>query len=150
VLESFARSEITEMQFTGIVIKKWRRCLSEYVSGEVLSSFPVDIEKLFDGFGQRLTAMIDLPYEPLKEVSSIARCEVPLTWFDHLRGSVCPRFLSRYCPIRFKTIEIPVRIEVGAVYPKLPKFFPPQSESMRFVSRPTLDKIYNENQAPAD
>jgi hypothetical protein len=88
VLESFAGSEITEMQFTEIVIEKWRRCLSECLSDEVLSSLRVDVERLFDGFGQRLTAMIDLPYEHLKDVSTTARCEVPLS-------SVCPRFLSR-------------------------------------------------------
>jgi hypothetical protein len=128
---------------TEVKLRQLRRYISEFFSEEVLSTLTIESEHLIDRFGQRLTALIDLPMEPLKTCREVARCEVPKGWFDHLRNEHFPNLFARRWPINYKTIEIPVEIEIGAVYPKLPEVFPRYGGNIRYVSLPKI-AVYSE------
>ena len=118
-----------------LIIRK--KYLSAYISNEVGETFEMKLRETIDYFGKTLAIMFSVPEEPLKTVSEIAKCEVPKTWIDHLRNDHFPRFLIRKFPIKFKVIEIPVEIEVGAVYPKLKQTF--KQDEQRIIYMPFLE-----------
>lgn len=78
--------------------------------------------------------LVDLPSEPLKDVSGTAHFQYPATWFDYLRKTYFPNFLSEKFPIKYKDEYRTVKIEVGVVYPRFAKAFPKESKDMRFYS----------------
>lgn len=51
--------------------------------------------------------------------------EVPKGWFDHFKFRYFPKWMLKRCPIKFKTLEIKVKID--AVYPEFavqnPQYF---------------------------
>jgi hypothetical protein len=121
-----------------IVIKRLRRALSEYVSDEVLASLRIDEYDVFDRIGRNITALIDLPAEPLKTIKGETTYEFPKNWFNHFRLNCFPRLLIKRFPIKCKIINVPFEVEVGVVYPKLKIAFPEHTNNMRFYTLPKI------------
>lgn len=119
-----------------VILEPLRRYCAYQFSPETLSSLKVEMRDIPERVGKQLTAMLDLPMEPLKEVTETTRYTVPETWFDHLRAEHWPNFLTRNWPIRWKTIEIPVTIKIGAVYPQLPVAFKNAGPIHYYTSKP--------------
>lgn len=121
-------------EHTQIVIKKLRRYASQYFSPAVLENLEYREQHMMDSMCDRIDVLIDLPAEELKTVEGTANFETPATWFDHLRQTYFPNFLTEKYPIKTETHSQKVIIEVGAVYPKFSHAFPKESEDMRFYS----------------
>lgn len=121
-----------EFTKTEIVLGQLRRYVAQYLSPELTEGFRMEVRDMVEMLGKQVVLLVDLPKEPLKVVEGLSRFEFPLTWFDHLRNSHFPRFLTGRWPIRYKTHETPYKVEVGAVYPKLPMAFPKYGGDIRF------------------
>lgn len=123
-----------------IVLTQLRRVAAQYVSPEVLSSLRLEVSDLVGMIGKQIVALIDLPKEACTTVKGATTYEFPDTWFDHFRLRYFPRFLTSHFPINYRTIEVPFEVEVGAVYPRLPKVFSDYGGDMRFyeITRPSV------------
>lgn len=119
-----------------VVLGPLRRYCAAVFSPETLESLQVELRDMPERFGKQMTAMLDLPMEPIKEVTETTSYKTPLTWFDHLRAEHFPDFLVRKWPIRWKTLEIPVTIKIGAVYPQLPMNFKKAGPIRYYTSKP--------------
>ena len=128
------------MEFTRneIVLEQLRRVAAQYVSPEVLMSLRFEVRDLTGMLGKQVVMLIDLPKEACKTVKGETSYEFPASWFDHLRIRYFPRFLTTRFPIKYTTIKVPYEVEVGAVYPRLPKAFPSYGGDIRFyeIQRP--------------
>lgn len=119
-----------------VVLKPIRRMVATHLSPEVMESFKLEIRDMPEMFGKQVTMLVDLPVEVMKEYRGISECKIPDTWFDHFRNQYFPNFLARRFPIKTCTIEIPYRVEIDAVYPKLPMSFKNHG-GIKFASIPS-------------
>lgn len=128
--------DLVTVESREVILEPLRRYCALVFSPETLESLSLDIQNMPGRIGKQLTAMLDLPMEPLKEVTETTSYKTPLTWFDHLRAEHFPRFLAIKWPIRWNTMEIPVTIKIGAVYPELPMNFKKAGPIRYYTSKP--------------
>lgn len=99
---------------------------------QISHSLEIMIRDVAGKMGKELIAMVNLPEEHLKTVEDYATFRTPKTWFQHLKASHFPQWLLKKFPTQYHEEKMKVVLNVGAVYPQLPKIYPKNLGVIRY------------------